>query len=319
MDERLVVDRISALPDDVLHRILGGVGCFRAAARTSILSGRWRGLWTGLETVTVRDLAPDAIRAALARLARPVVAALDIEVSVPPRGLRAADVDSLLAAAAGLSPSKLDLTFPGLSLDGDVAVPLPRLDAIESLGLAVRGVVFVSPPGLEFPKLETLSLSACAMDLAAMVPRCPKLRVLRVTKAPSSASKIEFRSASLEEFVGSTKQQFAIDIAAPALKKLTVACNMGTDGSLSVVAPMVEEISIKCWYFSMRVDLFSELWRVVFLGIRPVEGGDGAPALVLPRAHVMSLQIIMVRYLSVSSCSKDPWLSGLNKSVSESY
>jgi len=198
-------------------------------------------------------------------------------------------------------------------------VPLPRLDAVESLGLAVRGVVFVSPPGLEFPKLETLSLSACAMDLAAMVPRCPKLRVLRVTKAPSSASKIEFRSASLEEFVGSTKQQFAIDIAAPALKKLTVACNMGTDGSLSVVAPMVEEISIKCWYFSIDVDLFSELWRIVFLGIRPVEGGDGAPALVLPRAHVMSLQIIMVRYLSVSSCSKDPWLSGLNKSVSESY
>ena len=149
MDESLVVDRISALPDDVLHRILGGVGCVRAAARTSILSGQWRGLWTGLETVTVRDLAPDAIRAALARLARPVVAALDIEVSVPPRGLRAADVDSLLAAAAGPSPSKLDLTFPGLSLDGDVAIPLPRLDAVESLGLAVRGVVFVSPPGLD--------------------------------------------------------------------------------------------------------------------------------------------------------------------------
>ena len=103
-------------------------------------------------------------------------------------------------------------------------------------------------------------------------------------------------------------QQFAIDIAAPALKKLTVACNMGTDGSLSVVAPMVEEISIKCWYFSMDVDLYSDMWRVVFLGIRPVEGGDGAPALVLPRAHVMSLQIIMVRYLS-----------GLNKWISESY
>jgi hypothetical protein len=50
-----------------------------------------------------------------------------------------------------------------------------------------------------------------------------------------------------------------------------------------------------------------------------VEGGGDAPALVLPRAHVMSLQIIMVRYLSVSSCSEIPWLSGLNKSVSECY
>ncbi|PUZ72033.1 hypothetical protein GQ55_2G361000 [Panicum hallii var. hallii] len=292
-----LVDRISALPDDVLHRILAGVGCVRSAARTSILSRRWRGLWTGLETVTIRDLAPDAIHAALARLARPAVAALDIHVSVPRQGLQAADVDSLLAAAAGLSPVKLAVAIPARSFDvdgdDDVSLSLARLDATESLGLEVRGVFFVSPPGLVFPKLETLSLSACAMDLAAMIPRCPKLRVLRVTKQPSSVTKIEVHSASLEEFVVSTLAQSAIDIAAPALKKLTLACNMGTDGSLSVVTPMVEEISIKCWYFSMYVDLFSELWRVVFLGIRTVEGGGDAPALVLPRAHVMSLQIIM--------------------------
>jgi hypothetical protein len=41
-------DLISALPEDVLLEVLVRLRCARAAARTSLLSRRWCGLWTQL-------------------------------------------------------------------------------------------------------------------------------------------------------------------------------------------------------------------------------------------------------------------------------
>nr|CAB3457940.1 unnamed protein product [Digitaria exilis] len=293
---------LSVLPDELLHLVLARLGCLRAAARTSGVSSRWRNLWTGIDEVAIRDLAPVAIHAALARLARSrsSVSTLDIHVPEQRAGLRVSAVDSLLSAAAGLSPGELSVTIPELPYDRDVAVSLPRLDATRSLKLNVPGVIFVSPPGRVFPSLETLSISDCAMDIAAMLPRCPKLRVLSVSKAPESVATIKVHSASLQEFAGSILDQSVVDVAAPALKKLTLSFDMGMDGNLSVVAPMVEEMYLKCWYYSMYVGLFSDTWRVCFLSILAAEskeqrkrtGGDTS-ALVLPRAQVMSLKILV--------------------------
>jgi hypothetical protein len=41
-------DRISSLPDDILFSILLRIGSTRAAARTSVLSRRWRHVWARL-------------------------------------------------------------------------------------------------------------------------------------------------------------------------------------------------------------------------------------------------------------------------------
>ena len=41
-------DRISSLPDDLLFSILLRIGSIRAAARTSVLSRRWRHVWARL-------------------------------------------------------------------------------------------------------------------------------------------------------------------------------------------------------------------------------------------------------------------------------
>ncbi|CAN0876993.1 F-box/FBD/LRR-repeat protein At5g22660, partial [Linum grandiflorum] len=38
-------DRISELPDEIIHRILGGLDTHESAARTCILSSRWLHLW----------------------------------------------------------------------------------------------------------------------------------------------------------------------------------------------------------------------------------------------------------------------------------
>ena len=58
-------DRISALPDEMLLLVLVRLRSVRAAAQTSVLSRRWRGLWTGLTDLTLRDLEPSGIEAAV--------------------------------------------------------------------------------------------------------------------------------------------------------------------------------------------------------------------------------------------------------------
>ncbi|CAN6285141.1 unnamed protein product [Urochloa humidicola] len=51
------VDRISALPDDLLHAILAGVGEATTAAvtRTAVLSKRWRRVWIHAHHLELED------------------------------------------------------------------------------------------------------------------------------------------------------------------------------------------------------------------------------------------------------------------------
>lgn len=303
------VDRISELPDDLLLQVLTRLRCARTAARTAVLSRRWRRVWTGLPEVSIRGLAPHAIHAVLARVTRTPLPAVDIHVS---RGtghveLDARSVTSLLHAASRPLPVKLALTIPVFFLYdvNATAVDLPRFDFATSIELDVRSLRFALPAATEFPKLETLSLSGCIVDLAALLPRCPRLRVLSVTSTPHEVDTITVHSASLQELVVSTfRSTSTIDIVAPALRKLTLALDRGTDNSLLVVAPMVEEVTWRCLYYSMYVGI-GKMWRVGSLNVRPVEKteltddeGNHQPR---RRAHVLSLDILEVR-LSLS-CS----------------
>ncbi|CAN0896367.1 Putative F-box protein At2g39415 [Linum grandiflorum] len=49
------VDRISELPDEIIHRILGGLDTHESAARTCILSSRWLHLWNSYPVVKFQD------------------------------------------------------------------------------------------------------------------------------------------------------------------------------------------------------------------------------------------------------------------------
>jgi hypothetical protein len=291
------VDRISALPDDMLLQVLTRLRCARTAARTGLLARRWRRVWTGLPEVSFRGFAPDAIHAALARVTRTSLEAIDIHVSrgTGHRALDAGSVTSLLRAAAGRSPVKLALTIPAFLY---FTVDLPRFDFATSIELDVRDVRFALPTATEFPKLEMLSLSGCIMDLAALVPRCPRLRVLSV-RTPHEVDTITVHSASLQELVVSTSRfTSTIDIVAPALRKLTLALEFrGIDNSLSVVAPMVEEVTWRCLYY-MYVGI-GKMWRVSNLKVRAVEKmeltDDDEGSHQPRRAHVLSLNILDVR------------------------
>jgi hypothetical protein len=79
-------DRISSLPDELLHRILLCLGWARAAASSSVLSRRWRRVWTDLPELFLSDdeeLAssfPDTVDDALDAYAAPILEHLSISM-----------------------------------------------------------------------------------------------------------------------------------------------------------------------------------------------------------------------------------------------
>ncbi|KAE8818534.1 F-box/LRR-repeat protein 25 [Hordeum vulgare] len=76
-------DRLSALPDDMLLLVLARLRCARGAARTGILSSRWRGLWAHLPDLTFRDVAPAEIEAVLARLSSSPSVPATLDIAIP--------------------------------------------------------------------------------------------------------------------------------------------------------------------------------------------------------------------------------------------
>jgi len=118
-------------------------------------------------------------------------------------------------------------------------------------------------------------------------------------RTPHEVDTITVHSASLQERVVSTSRfTSTIDIVAPALGKLTLALEFrGIDNSLSVVAPMVEEVTWRCLYY-MYVGI-GKMWRVSSLKVRAVEKmeltDDDEGSHQPRRAHVLSLDILDVR------------------------
>ena len=79
------MDRISALPDEVLHIILGLVGDELAVTRTAALSRRWRHVWVHAKSLTIDAAAPGRfVDWVLARRADQDMGSLQIRIS--PRG-----------------------------------------------------------------------------------------------------------------------------------------------------------------------------------------------------------------------------------------
>jgi hypothetical protein len=82
-------DRISALPDELLHRMLLCLRSARAATRTSVLSRRWCRVWTELPELFLssnKRLASsilDEVDAALAAYAAPTLGHLSINMQRP--------------------------------------------------------------------------------------------------------------------------------------------------------------------------------------------------------------------------------------------
>ncbi|KAK1653994.1 hypothetical protein QYE76_071799 [Lolium multiflorum] len=179
--EEVQADRISALPDEMLLLVLARLGCVRAAVQTSLLSRRWRGLWTGLTDLAFRRLEPTTIEAVLARFAHiSAVSVYDVPLPFGNAGHdAAAQANSFLCAAARLSPGKLVFTLPDRHFYV-AKIELPCFPSTASIDLDTKNFPVELMSSGEFAALERLFLSGRINCLCDMLNHCPRLRVLSV-------------------------------------------------------------------------------------------------------------------------------------------
>ncbi|KAE8792216.1 hypothetical protein D1007_33378 [Hordeum vulgare] len=263
-------DGISALPDDLLLLVLARLRCTREAARTGVLSRRWRGLWTRLHEIVFHDLPLPSLEPALGRIDSPAVSLLEIRVpdadGTKPHADEYPGFNSLLRAAARLAPEEFIFrTTLGLPDDRSVVVDLPCFHRTTSIVMDTYLLTLRVPAGVDFPALQTLSLSGRVRVsyLDPLLSCCPRLRTLRL-RSIVGVGGLTVSSPSLQELiiVGLYQRKHRIDIVAPMLKQLTMSFLSSGVASISVLAPMAEKVMWDCGYSKARVVFAFGFWRL---------------------------------------------------------
>jgi hypothetical protein len=229
-------DRISSLPDEMLHGILVDLRSASAAARTSVLSRRWQHLWRHIPELDLDDStdAPpppssflDSVDGALAGYSAPNLERLTIslmsrdddgdgdEFGVLPRR-----VAPWLRFAAERVAGKLVLFMPPHRprtmpphdpelLDGEdeAALELPVCERAKTIALFLEKTcsrLRLRPAGL-FMALTNLVITFARIEgseLTALVcTRCPRLRDLTLVVDLVAISDVSLRSDSLHKLV----------------------------------------------------------------------------------------------------------------------
>ncbi|KAK3137583.1 hypothetical protein QOZ80_5BG0454250 [Eleusine coracana subsp. coracana] len=257
------VDRISGLPDDLLHCILIRLRSTRAAARTSVLSRRWRRVWAHLPELHLFYSAAsarthDRVDAALAASSAPAINHLEITASYlrTPRRLCRVPARRVsgwlrLASQRNLAGSlRLDVPYVLTDDDDDEdedPVLLPVCDRATSiiLELCRHKLRIIQVGGASFMALNTLTIWRARMDIQELEDvissRCPNLKDLNLKSIVlKGGPRLSIRSDSLEQIEIRTSFQDTVEIAAPNLQKLTQVVS----GDAYIAAPMLSEL---CW------------------------------------------------------------------------
>ncbi|KAK3125284.1 hypothetical protein QOZ80_7BG0602720 [Eleusine coracana subsp. coracana] len=235
-------DHISGLPDHLLHSILlrlprGTID----AARTSVLSRRWRRVWAHLSEISFLEPASSsssrAVEAALASCAAPTVTRLAIAVPSPSAACPAARVSGWLRFAARRLAGNLRLSLPAgyahYDKEQEEAV-LPVCEAATSIDLHNVNRPLRFAAGGAFAALAVLRLHKARADGGELEDllssRCPRLRqlVLEWTalrdddRNGGDCHVISIRSGSLRELEIKNNDEFEglLQVVTPELRSL---------------------------------------------------------------------------------------------------
>jgi hypothetical protein len=171
-------------------------------------------------------------------------------------------VSLLLHGAARVLPEKLIITVSWAPLT-NYAVDLPCFERTSYLSLDLFGSLPITlPQHGEFTALKSLYLNSCCIDLGALLPLCPRLRILNISNL--SVDTVIVHSPSLEEF-GLEVHNYdisCIDIAAPVLKEVTLDVDIAKSFSLSFLAPMVKKLRWGCHFPFVCVG-FGQIWHLI--------------------------------------------------------
>ncbi|CAL5083354.1 unnamed protein product [Urochloa decumbens] len=235
-------DRISALPDELLHIILLRLCSPRAAARTSVLSRSWRHIWARLPRLILEgpDAPPpasflDSVDAALASFSAPVVKELHINTPNSCPGVPALRVAPWLRFASQRLVGTLFLIAPLLissilkpDVGGEEELELPVCEGATTIKLYLehRWRLRLCPAGV-FSALTDLVIKFCRMDgtelTALLSTQCPRLRNLRIQAKLVTLSDISIRSDSLESLWFHVRNMGQLEVITPRLEVLDVS------------------------------------------------------------------------------------------------
>ncbi|RCV38713.1 hypothetical protein SETIT_8G164300v2, partial [Setaria italica] len=253
-------DYISGLPDELLHSILLRLGSTRAAARTSVLSRRWRPVWRHLPELVFgngsHDAPPptpasflDAVDSALAAYAAPTIQGLVIVLSTAAAGLGvpAGRVAPWLRFAAERVAVELVIfvppppmhrhqTWPVVDWEDDLlelpaceeaVLELPACERAKTMALRLKQHWRLRlPPAGMFTALTSLTILFASMEgsevTALVCTRCPCLRNLRLSLTLVDASNVSIRSDSLQSLSFCVRKTRRLEVVTPRLENLFV-------------------------------------------------------------------------------------------------
>ncbi|WVZ96212.1 hypothetical protein U9M48_041879 [Paspalum notatum var. saurae] len=225
-------DRLSALPDDLLVVILLGLDSTPAAARTTVLSRRWRRVWALLPDIRFH-LAPGAdghrIRKVLEAPEAPVLSR--IHVTTEGSAGSAAAACWLPAAARRLSGALVyrnNIVDPADEDQLGDSIQLPCFEVAAEIELNLGFLRLALPPHGSFFGLTNLSLVRVRFDgpphLGRVVswPRCPCLRELSVHDSSGLQHLSLFSNTLLQMELRKVRGLRRLTIFTPALLVLRV-------------------------------------------------------------------------------------------------